>query len=88
MTKIGCTNNMKVKEEFCNIETLGKYGFNEWLVYPEQNLAKFSTEWKWGAKVEIQTITHSIYLVCDNDFEEYPIPDVIYKMIADGIVEI
>ena len=78
---------MRIKKQFLNEESLKPYGFRKATLFGIQNLVEYWYE-KGDEEILVQRISGDVSIVIDGDNDTYNIPDVVYKLIKDGLVEV
>lgn len=79
---------MRIKKEFLNEKSLKPYGFKKEILYNNPDICEYEREDKYATTL-IQRCDGDISIVMPND--DYcdctNIPDVVYYLIKDGLVE-
>ena len=79
---------MKIKKEFLNEESLKPYGFKKKIIDAKYGIYEYTREDKYAFTL-IQRCSGDISIVIPNDYDCdcTDVPDVVYHLIKDGLVE-
>ena len=82
---------MKIKKEFLNEESLKPYGFKKEVINKIQDICEYTRECEY-ATVLIQRCSGDVAIIMPSDedgdyYDTTDIPDVVYHLIKDGLVE-
>ena len=79
---------MKIKEEFFNEKSLKPYGFKKEVIDAKWNICEYTREDEYATTL-IQRCSGDISIVIPNDYDCdcTDVPDVVYHLIKDGLVE-
>ena len=79
---------MRIKKQFLNEESLKSYGFIKKVLYGDERYCEYWNH-EDSSDVFIQRVNGDIAMAIDTDICDCDnIPDVIYHLIKDGLVEI
>ena len=78
---------MRIKKEFLNEKSLKPYGFRKEVLYGDERYVEY---WKECAYCEIftQRLSGEIAIIIKGDADCVNIDNIVYRLIADGLVEV
>lgn len=79
---------MRVKKQFLNKKDMAAYGFREEILYPESNLREYCREERF-CKIFTQRVDGTLAISIPTERTDcVNIPNILFQMIIDGIVEL
>ncbi len=81
---------MRIKKEFLNNKTLQPYGFKKHILYDDPRYVEYTYKSTY-CTVLIQRIDGDVSIVfnCNSTGSDtFNVPNIIYKLITDGLVEV